>query len=50
MGVAHSIDVNNEKASFDNLLEEYVVPCEVVAQSTDILTRVDRKLEELGQK
>ncbi|MEX2738634.1 MAG: hypothetical protein Q6356_006155, partial [Candidatus Wukongarchaeota archaeon] len=50
MGVAHSIDAHSERALFDNLLEEYAVPCEVAAQCSDILTRVDRKLEELEQK
>ncbi|MEX2737584.1 MAG: V-type ATPase 116kDa subunit family protein, partial [Candidatus Wukongarchaeota archaeon] len=50
MGVAHSIDVNGERALFDDLLEEYAVPCEVAAQCSDLLTRVDRKLEELEQK
>ncbi|MCW4031740.1 MAG: hypothetical protein NWE80_05180, partial [Candidatus Bathyarchaeota archaeon] len=50
MGVAHSIDVNGENVLFDNLLEEYVVPCEIVAKSSDVLARVARKLEELGQK
>jgi len=50
MGVAHSINVNGEQELFDGLLEEYAVPCEVATQCSDILTRVDRKLEELEQK
>ena len=50
MGVAHSINVNGERELSDNLLEAYAVPCEVTAQKSDILTRVDRKLEELEQK
>src|SRR3989304_47684 len=36
--------------SFEGLLEEYVVPCEITAQYLDILTRVNRKLEELELK
>src|SRR3989304_5013923 len=36
--------------SFEGLLEEYVVPCEIAAQYLDILTRVNRKLEELELK
>jgi len=50
MGIAHSIDVNGERQLFDNLFEEYAVPCEVATQCSDILTRVDRKFEELEQK
>src|SRR3989304_2299432 len=36
--------------SFEGLLEEYVVPCEITSQYSDILTRVNHKLEELEQK
>jgi vacuolar-type H+-ATPase subunit I/STV1 len=50
MGVAHSINVNGKREVFDDLLEEYAVPCEIVEKSCDILTRVARKLEELEQK
>src|SRR4030065_2049204 len=44
LGVAQSIDVNGEKDSFDGLLEEYAVPCEITAQNSDILTRGHHKL------
>ena len=50
MGVAHSIDVKGERELFGGLLEDYAVPCEVAAQCSDIITRVNRKLEELEQK
>ena len=50
MGVAQSIDVNGEKESFEGLLEEYIVPCEITAQSSDILARVNRRLEQLDLK
>jgi len=50
MGVAQSIDVNGQKESFDGLLEEYTVPCEITAQYSDILTRVNHKFEELELK
>jgi len=50
MGVAHSIDANGERESFEGLLEEYAVPCEVAAQCSDILARVDCQLGKLEQK
>jgi len=50
MGVAQPIDVNGEKDSFDGLLEEYAVPCEITAQYSDILTRVNHRLEQLELK
>ncbi len=50
MGVAHSINVNGERDSFEGLLEEYVVPCAVTAQCSDILARVDCQLGKLEQK
>jgi len=50
MGVAHSINVNEERDSFDGLLEEYAVPCEVANQCSDILARVDYQLGSLEQK
>ncbi|KON31074.1 hypothetical protein AC478_03315 [miscellaneous Crenarchaeota group-1 archaeon SG8-32-3] len=50
MGVAHSINVNRERESFEGLLEEYAVPCEVADQCSDILTRADYQLEKLEQK
>jgi vacuolar-type H+-ATPase subunit I/STV1 len=50
MGVAHSIDVNGKRGLFDDLLEEYAVPCEVATQCSDILTRVDCQLAKLEQK
>lgn len=50
IGVAHAINVNRERESFEGLLEEYVVPCEVVAQCSDILARVDFQLGKLEQK
>jgi len=50
MGVAQSIDANGEKDSFEGLLEEYIVPCEITAQHSDIITRVNRKLADLELK
>ena len=50
MGVAHSVDANKEKELFEGLLEEYAIPCEITAQLSDILTRVNRRLEELELK
>jgi len=50
MGVAQSIDVNGERESYEGLLEEYVVPCELPAQWSDILTRVNHRLEQLELK
>src|SRR3990170_4400008 len=49
-GVAQSINVNGQKESFDNLLEDYVVPCAITLRNSDILTRVNHQLEELEQK
>ena len=50
MGVAHSINVNGERESFEGLLEEYTVPCEIAAQCSDILVRVDCQLGKLKHK
>ena len=50
LGVAQSIDVNGEKESFEGLLEQYTVPCEITSQSSDILTRVNHRLEQLDLK
>jgi len=50
MGVAQSIDANGETESFEGLLEEYVVPCEITVQCSDILTRVNHRLEQLELK
>ena len=47
MGVAQSIDVNSEKESFEGLLEQYAVPCEIIAQNSDLLTRVNHRLTQL---
>ena len=48
--MAHSIDVNGKVGIFDEFLEEYAVPCEVAAKSSDILKRVDFQFEKLEQK
>ena len=50
MGVAHCIDVHDELELFGGLLEQYEVPCEVVTQPSNIITRVDRALEGLELK
>ena len=47
MGVVHTIDVHDELELCEGLLEQYEVPSEVVTQASNILTRVDRLLEEL---
>ena len=49
-GVAHSINVNGQKELFDGLLEDYAVPCATTLRHSDILTRVNHKLEELELK
>jgi len=47
MGVVHTIDVHDELELCEGLLEQYEVPSEVVTQASNILTRLDRLLEEL---
>ena len=50
MGVAQSIDVNGDEESFDGFLEKYSVPCEITAQSSDFLARIDHRFEQLDLK
>jgi len=47
MGVAHFIDMHEKLESFDGLLEQNEVPCELVPRPSNILTRVNRILKEL---
>jgi V/A-type H+/Na+-transporting ATPase subunit I len=50
IGVAHSVDVKCEIESYEGFLEEYIVPCEITNQYTDLLARVNRRLEQLELK
>jgi V/A-type H+-transporting ATPase subunit I len=50
MGIAHTIDVHDELELCEGLLEQYEVPSEVCTQESNLLTRVDRLLQELELK